>query len=547
MQLPLENIAEFQEPDIEQNMKKVKEMGISFGIHGETHALGGEAIQLDSALMDYYIRIHQKVEVMLRESGKLGSKYVLLHSSESPGFLQLGQQMQPTILVDFWGRPLRKFLEENKWLVDWATEKKFIMELCSRRIREHDINKYVKMVEEHLKGSEKVRSEIDIRAKKIIRERSEERQQRGEDPRLTEDEQKSIISKVTEEVYNEMVYPEAPKMAREEFMEAVEDFPDVSEMVFGSERFAYYLIAKWMERTNQPLWERIVSVGVKYYAKINNKTEEEWLAASQIKELSMDDDNFRYKTVLWFPAVSAQYIWGHFTQHEHNSDSRLTNLTGILEKYDSFFVIESPMVSDEEHSRLPNPLQMLELMKHFRSKHFGVAFDIEHILSANINPETAFSIIEERDGEYVKVIHIGWPSPLAPAHIPIPLGSEQQQQLYRMLFQLRKKGTGSDNLCYIIFERGGGDDPYKQSFLALRNIVEYLDKDVEPDKLPPEFYGIDTKQLLSPEKQKVAIREHAYDPLKGLITVPEEEHGLLGKAALEKGKRPEEWAKERFK
>jgi hypothetical protein len=82
----------------------------------------------------------------------------------------------------------------------------------------------------------------------------------------------------------------------------------------------------------------------------------------------------------------------------------------------------------------------------------------------------------------------------------------------------------------------------------LRLIIDCLEKDIPPSKLlaHPEFFGIDIKQVASPERQLAVIREHAYDPLKGLLMVPEEEHGFLGRAAVEKGK-AEEWRKERFR
>ncbi|MEM7821799.1 MAG: hypothetical protein QXX38_03260 [Candidatus Aenigmatarchaeota archaeon] len=36
------------------------------------------------------------------------------------------------------------------------------------------------------------------------------------------------------------------------------------------------------------------------------------------------------------------------------------------------------------------------------------------------------------------------------------------------------------------------------------------------------------------------MREHAFDPLRGLIAMPEETHGFFGRAAVEKRK-AEEW------
>jgi len=344
-----------------------------------------------------------------------------------------------------------------------------------------------------------------------------------------------------------------PSIVEKNFKSILKSFFEVADLTYGSERVAYFIIARWMEITKDPLWEKITNTSVEYYAKLAGKSKEEWLKENRIEKLSMDDPEFIARHTLWFPAVSAKYIWGHFSQDKNpdkGSDPRIRDLKEILKKYNMPFVIESPMVSEEEASRLPNPLQMYHLVKILDEDGkglFGIALDIEHMLMANINPEVVFNLFPPDGGKYVLVIHSGWPSPLGPAHIPIPLGSEQQQYLYKMYYLLRKKGMGIERDTYIIFERGGGEDPYKQSFLALRNIVEFLKKDVPPDQLPPEFYGISTEQILSIERQRVAIKEHALEPLRGLITVPEEEHGVLGRAAIEKGKRPEEWAKERYR
>ena len=104
---------------------------------------------------------------------------------------------------------------------------------------------------------------------------------------------------------------------------------------------------------------------------------------------------------------------------------------------------------------------------------------------------------------------------------------------------------------WLIFERGSPEE-VRQSIEAVKILVDFLDKDIDPDdiKKHPEkyksFYGIDFGQVASMDRQKVVIREHAWDPLKGLLQVPEEEHGFLGKGAIEKGK-GEEWKKERYR
>lgn len=98
----------------------------------------------------------------------------------------------------------------------------------------------------------------------------------------------------------------------------------------------------------------------------------------------------------------------------------------------------------------------------------------------------------------------------------------------------------------MIFERGGGQDPVQQTIIALQLIKKFLEADVPPEKLPLEFYGLDTGQWASSERQKAQIYEHAFEPLKGMLQVPEEEHGFLGKTVIEKGK-GEEWRKEKYR
>jgi hypothetical protein len=83
---------------------------------------------------------------------------------------------------------------------------------------------------------------------------------------------------------------------------------------------------------------------------------------------------------------------------------------------------------------------------------------------------------------------------------------------------------------------------------ALKIMAEHLEKDIPPERLPPEFFGIVTGEIASEERQLAIIREHARDPLKGLISVPEEEYTFLSRAALEKpGVTPEKWKKEELR
>jgi hypothetical protein len=180
---------------------------------------------------------------------------------------------------------------------------------------------------------------------------------------------------------------------------------------------------------------------------------------------------------------------------------------------------------------------------------FAIAVDIEHMLMDGLNVEAAVDVLPEDGGKYIRVIHTGWPSPIGPAHIPIPVGSEQQRYLYEVYYKMRQKGMLSKWDTYLVFERAGGEDPFKQSIIALRMIKEHLEKDppTNPENLPMQFYGISPEGFMSEQRQVAIIKEHYWDPLKGLLARPEEDYTFFGTAALEKGKRPEDWKKEELK
>ncbi|MEM7821765.1 MAG: hypothetical protein QXX38_03075 [Candidatus Aenigmatarchaeota archaeon] len=512
VQLDLESISELDEPNLKEKLKKdiEEKLHITFGIHSETKAFGVEAAELDSAIGIEYDRAHKRLIEILQKAGDIGSKYVLIHSSESDPFPMLALRTQPTDLVDFYGNPIRNFLEENSWLLDWLMGEgewkdkeggQFIwVEILHRSLKE-----YLEMVKEERIRTYRMRYEKEPSAEWLEKEIEEER-----------------------------------KSLRRYFMDIVSS----RSLHYGPERWAYYLIAKWMEKNNDPLWKKIIDINIKFFARREKKTPEEWLADKKIMKLTIDEKAFREFHEIWVPAVSAKYIWGHLNPKNREDPKK------IIKKYGMPLVLESPMGGRgvEEWLRFYNPGHIYCLAEEVGPEYLQLALDLEHMLSIRLDPETVIDILPENAGKFVKVIHVGFPSPLAPAHVPIALGSEEQMYLYKMYYKLRKKGFGLDKTQdhFILFERG--PFPIQQTIVALKKIIEFLEKDIKPEDLIkyPEFFGIATGEIASEERQLAAIREHAFDPLKGLITVPEEEHGFLGRAALEKGK-IEEWRREKYR
>lgn len=490
-QIDMETSTELDSPYIDDRLERIRSLGITYGFHGETPAMGGAQIALTSAIEDQYITGHERFIKNLEGTGRLKAVYYLQHSCEGPPaetpYIRLGESMQPTSLVDVWGRRLHIFLNENKYLIDWAIKQDEICEIIARGRYDDWINAAEREAENKIKEAETLPPPM------------------GSGRKLSEEEKgkyrKTILEQYLTSLKNRLI-----------------EFSQSSSMSFGAEKVPYLIIAKWMSDKKDPIWLGIVG----------NKSFEE------VKDRPPD----------WVPAVAAKYIWGHMNPID---EKKFPDPKKILEKYNFDFVIETPMVSRgmEREYRLVHPKHFVILCKNSGTSHCGAVIDFEHCLGADINPDKEIRDFCSDGGKYIKALHVGWPTPLQPAHVPIPLGSEQQEWLYRWMLALRKKGFREDENRYIIFERAGGvgGDPVDQSTLALKKIVEFLRQDKDPDKLPPEFFGIEEKDL---KMQEVEIREHAFDPIKGLLSVPEERHGFLGKAAVEKGK-AKEWETEKYR
>jgi hypothetical protein len=571
VQLDLESISEFEEPDLEKKMEKdIREkLGIKYGIHSETRAFGVEASELDSAIAMEYERGHRRIVEILKRARKIKSRYVLVHSSESEPFPLLERTFQSCDLVGPDGERLNDFLKSNEWLLEW------IFGGTTEYIAQCIYDAWTSIDSKERKNKMLVTSKLidDVFEKKGIKSRDFIWVEIFGGSKLSEMLRGIIQGRVQEyELAFHQKYEEFSEQNRNiaddaikrslvinlnNLRERIIEFVQSRSLHYGPERLAYYLVAKWMEgeskKGREPVWEKIVNAAIKFFAKRDGKTVEEWASKNGIdlEKLTIDDDAFRRRHELWVPAVSARYIYGHFFPKDKK---KYEDPKEYLDENEMIFAFESPMGGRgiEEWLRLGNPYFYYFLVEESNRQAgkniFAVAMDFEHMLSLRVDPETVIELLPEDGGKYVRIIHAGWPSTLAPAHLPIEIGSNQQKYLYEMYFKLRQKGFGKDNKEYfIVFERGG-PETFQQSIVSLQLIVKFLEKDIPPEKLleHPEFFGLDIGQMASIERQRVNIQEHAYDPLRGLISVPEEEHGFLGRSAVEKGK-AEEWRKERFR
>ncbi|MFH1474077.1 MAG: hypothetical protein ABIE55_04280 [Candidatus Aenigmatarchaeota archaeon] len=212
-QLDIESITEFVEPYLEEEVKKIRKLGIRFGVHGESYAMGGREKpigMLDSAIYEEYEHAHIRLIQHIDGCGKIKAEYVNIHPSETVPFIRLGMHLQPTKLVDFWGRSLKNFLKENTKVLDWLVDA-----LDKGFIKITHLSTYF----------------YNNRDKKLRALKKDEKD-------------------ITEEEY--------AKIVRESYKDAILDLVESQDLEYAAEKIAYYSIAKWMQDVNDPLWKSIV-------------------------------------------------------------------------------------------------------------------------------------------------------------------------------------------------------------------------------------------------------------------------------------------------
>lgn len=344
---------------------------------------------------------------------------------------------------------------------------------------------------------------------------------------------------------------------------------------FGyDERLAYEIIGRLLQ--GSPQWKTIC-----HTEYVRSQLKSQLTAEGGEKNYKGDEDitvdnllrsRDRRVQALVSTVVAMEYINGHFSSpmqyrdpdtgkftEERNKDGKPITMKEYIKEKKLCVTFETPQIEAKQEGllRIVRSEHIYHLVrkirefngdKNFLSDYVFVSLDFEHMLTHNLNIDLEIDELPPDGGALCKVIHVGQPKPIHPAHAPIYVGSEAQELIYRYLYKLRKKGF---NEGWIIFERGGGQSPLewmRSSVYAMRLIVEYLEKEMDPDKLPPEFYGVSPESEFSEQRQLVVVQNHFFAPLAGTLAVPEEEHTFLGRIATERpGLAPEKWKKEELR
>jgi len=363
--------------------------------------------------------------------------------------------------------------------------------------------------------------------------------------------------------------------------------------IIGKKRGDYLdvceLIANYLFYTQDNIWKDMVKMYKKELQRYIDEfgqiepTNKDWLKNAINKAEKTGDKMFKE---FYYGVISAKFLQGHlilaaqwmagtgdFKDHYPSlpkiieNELKIMKIPNFEEEYQELMntlknlhiAIESPDARDPREAgryMLWRSKQIYVAIKNTRDElkkegnpywdKMMMLIDFEHIATQGIDPTEELQDLVNNVpdvGKYIICIHSNYPSPMH-SHWPIELGDDR---IYRLLWILKEAELGKDHTTYILFERGGFKDPFQLAVVALKLMIRFLEQNVPPDKLPPEFYGVAPHGILSEERQWVTIFYHAMDPLKGTLKIPEEEHTFLSRAAIEGGKRPEEWKKEELR
>ncbi len=531
-QVDLESTAEFIEPRVKENVLRIKkELGLRIGLHAEI----GENAALESAERRIWEQAHLRLVETVKNAVDFGVIYINFHLSTLPIVQYEEARIRPFgfqyQVVGPDGRPMWHFAEKS------AAAKKYIKEIITDShmqnaiVREKDFHGKLERLEEEYRRE---KSRVVEEAIKKLRAEPQYKALPESQKRFAEEAEIRDIEKKVTDYYNmkekelvrnpDQLYDSWTKSAYAQYI------------LEAGEIDAYMIVAHDMHASGDMLWTNIVGGKTPENAYVERESE-----------------------LAFNAAVASRYLEGHLRVKEHPINKQYLNGMSVLEwanKTGLILCFEIPEVertsrTSEGIYRLFDPRHSQWFIRKMGSSYVKLCIDFEHMLGQKLDP---YKIIPQLPGDFGKLVylfHLGEPKPYwGIAHIPIPLGSQAQEIIYEWLYMLRHKGF-KDGV--LIFERGSGRgggkttfEVFEQSVLALRQIAENLEKDIAPKELPLTFYGMSEKNEAVYKRELVSIREHAWDPLEGVLSVPEEKHSFLSRAAVEKQK-AQEWEKRKFR
>jgi len=324
----------------------------------------------------------------------------------------------------------------------------------------------------------------------------------------------------------------------------------------------YHIMAHHLFYTKDKMWMKMAElykdVLDDYRIDYNDNG---WLFRAWHEAERKNDRKFKE---FFYAVVGGKFLQGHMERLDRWINDKLikeeiakmpeperTELTNIAKNLK--IAIELPDARDPMHAGLFllwHPKQIYAAVKVIRedmkNDRVWLLQDWEHLATQGLDPIKEFKKLVDITpdmGELTISAHSNAPNPMH-AHEPLELGDVR---IYQLLYYMRQTGFGKNNKVYVIYERGGAKDPYQKSVAVLRLAVNSLEKDIHPDDLPEEFFGMKGPVAGDIRRQRQIIHDHAWEPMKDLLDIPEEEWTMLSQTVIKKGKKPEVWKKGEFR
>ncbi|MCX6817923.1 MAG: hypothetical protein NTU57_03620 [Candidatus Aenigmarchaeota archaeon] len=500
----------------------------------------------------------EHVEKSIRSAVFSGSKYVLFHACLHfwLEMITFTSSKLEIVMCDHAGRIISDILKDDERLRNWFSIKMWEYE----RQYPHLILREEDQYEANLRAAEELRLWADKETIRRIREEREKNPPKNElEERLLEARMQAEVSKEGSKKQSIKQKEYQTKMAKERM---ASDDPEKRRWkveTYGKMTDCYEIIAHHMFYRKDPIWMAMADVYKDVLATYNLDYNDDW-ALDKAWRTAQDSNDRQFKE-FWYATMGAKFLEGHMK-------SALEYLNGGLIKHLKQFpdaeklidiakklkiTIEMPDARDPRYAGqyiLWHPKQIYAAIKTIRktlnTDRIFMTIDWEHIAGQGVDPLIEIDNLKRLApdfGKYVLSVHSNAPNPLH-AHYPIELGDTE---VYKLNYFLRSTGFGKQlgYNVYLWFERGGGDDPFRQSVDTLKLCAKFLEQDVPPDKLPEEYFGI---KLTGMDfwRQENIMRDHRFEPLKDLLEMPEEEWGMLSSVAMRKGK-TKEFKKEELK
>ncbi len=503
---------------------------------------------------------HEHVLKSIRSAVFSGCKYVLFHACLHfwLEMITYTSSKLEIIMCDFDGRFVSEVLHDNPRLRKWFAWKMWEYE-----------RQYVGQIlraEEIQEAEGRAMSEVRLMEVREKDKKWNEALQKNPELRLKENEKKAKA--VEEQIIKEVAYKVATdqgRLYREYLSKAAEEKMGKDNQddrrwkidTYGKYVDAYDIVAHHMFYAKDPIWVAMCEVYKDVLAPYKmNYADDRWLDEAWRKAQDLNDRQFKE---FWYAVVGAKFLEGHMKAALQFINGKLVEeirqlpvgseeeKRTLLENARNLKItIEMPDARDPKYAGqyiLWHPKQIYAaiktIRKTIRTDRIFMTIDWEHIAGQGVDPiimiETLGKLAPDF-GRFVLSVHSNAPNPLH-AHYPIELGD---MEIYKLNYFLRSTGFGKQPGydVYLWFERGGGDDPFRQSVDALKLCAKFLEMNVPPENLPEEYFGLKLTGL-DFWRQEAIMRDHRFEPLKDLMEMPEEEWGLLSSAATRKGKTKE--------